>query len=168
MAEGVPGKAGETPAAAGPDAPGIPELPEGRSKVPDSSRAYCQPAVGLYPQGIPSDSQRLGRSVHKVRRFGGDLQGTVPEHSGGIWDVPGIPAVQIGAAGENSADGGPLHPHYADLLSLWGRDAVHYKENTWRCPKCGAVHRREANAAKNIKAQGLARYFSLHEQCESA
>ena len=48
------------------------------------------------------------------------------------------------------------------------RDAVHYKENTWRCPKCGAVHRREANAAKNIKAQGLARYFSLHEQCESA
>ena len=48
------------------------------------------------------------------------------------------------------------------------RDAVHYKENTWRCPKCGAVHRREANAVKNIKAQGLARYFSLHEQCESA
>ena len=48
------------------------------------------------------------------------------------------------------------------------RDAVHYKENTWRCPKCGAVHRREANAAKNIKAQGLARHFSLHEQCESS
>jgi len=36
------------------------------------------------------------------------------------------------------------------------REAVHYKENRWICPKCGAVHNREVNAAKNIKAEGLA------------
>ena len=35
-------------------------------------------------------------------------------------------------------------------------DAVPYKRNFWTCPKCGAVHQREVNAAKNIKAQGLA------------
>ena len=38
------------------------------------------------------------------------------------------------------------------------REAVHYKENTWTCPKCGTVHSREVNAAKNIKAQGLAQF----------
>ena len=36
------------------------------------------------------------------------------------------------------------------------REAVHYKENTWICPKCHAVHRREVNAARNIKMEGLA------------
>jgi len=36
------------------------------------------------------------------------------------------------------------------------REAVHYRENTWTCPRCGAVHDREVNAAKNIKAKGLA------------
>ena len=43
-------------------------------------------------------------------------------------------------------------------------DAVHYKKRFWTCPKCGTVHSREANAAKNIKAQGLAQYFSLQER----
>ena len=43
-------------------------------------------------------------------------------------------------------------------------DAVHYKKRFWTCPKCGTVHSREANAAKNIKAQGLAQYFSMQER----
>ena len=35
---------------------------------------------------------------------------------------------------------------------------VSYKRRFWTCPKCGAVHDREVNAAKNIKAKGLAQY----------
>jgi len=38
--------------------------------------------------------------------------------------------------------------------------AVSYKRTLWKCPECGAVHNREVNAAKNVKAQGLAQYFS--------
>ena len=38
------------------------------------------------------------------------------------------------------------------------RDAVSYKEKSWTCPKCGAVHNREVNAAKNIKAEGYAQF----------
>ena len=37
-------------------------------------------------------------------------------------------------------------------------DAVHYKKKIWTCPRCGAVHNKEVNAAKNIKAQGLAQF----------
>ena len=48
------------------------------------------------------------------------------------------------------------------------RDAVGLKEDFWTCPKCGAAHRREVNAAKNIKAQGLARYFGSQERRVSA
>lgn len=36
---------------------------------------------------------------------------------------------------------------------------VGYRKPRWICPKCGMVHDREVNAAKNIKAQGLAQYF---------
>lgn len=43
-------------------------------------------------------------------------------------------------------------------------EAVHYKKKTWTCPRCGAVHNKEVNAAKNIKAQGLAQYFSMQER----
>ena len=37
-------------------------------------------------------------------------------------------------------------------------DAVSYKKQRWICPKCGVAHDREVNAAKNIKAAGLAQY----------
>ena len=40
------------------------------------------------------------------------------------------------------------------------RDAVHAKEKNWSCPICGAAHNRDVNAAKNIKAAGLAQYFN--------
>ena len=48
------------------------------------------------------------------------------------------------------------------------QDSVSYKRRTWVCPRCGAVHDREVNAAKNIKAQGLAQYFHSQELRESA
>lgn len=48
------------------------------------------------------------------------------------------------------------------------REAVHYKERSWICPACGAAHRREVNAARNIKARGLSRYFHESECRESA
>ena len=35
-----------------------------------------------------------------------------------------------------------------------------HRRAVWVCAKCGAKHQREANAAKNIKAQGLAQYFA--------
>ena len=37
-------------------------------------------------------------------------------------------------------------------------NAVPCKKRIWTCPRCGAVHSREVNAAKNIKAQGLAQF----------
>jgi len=48
------------------------------------------------------------------------------------------------------------------------QDEVPLKARTWTCPKCGAVHNREVNAAKNIKTQGLAQYFRMQERRESA
>ncbi len=38
-------------------------------------------------------------------------------------------------------------------------EAIPLKAKTWTCPDCGAVHQREINAAKNIKALGLTQYF---------
>ena len=48
------------------------------------------------------------------------------------------------------------------------RETMHYKERSWICPRCGKLHKREVNAAKNIKACGLRQYFSTLEQRESA
>ena len=48
------------------------------------------------------------------------------------------------------------------------REAVPLKAKTWVCPACGAAHDREINAAKNVKAQGLALYFSMQGRRESA
>ena len=48
------------------------------------------------------------------------------------------------------------------------RDGVPARTKTWTCPKCGTTHRKEVNAAKNIKAQGLARYFNNQKLRESA
>ncbi len=47
-------------------------------------------------------------------------------------------------------------------------ESVSYRKRTWTCPKCGARHSREVNAAKNIKAQGLAQYFRSRGLRESA
>ena len=44
------------------------------------------------------------------------------------------------------------------------QDSVSYRRRTWNCPKCSATHNREVNAAKNIKAQGLAQYLSVQER----
>ena len=47
-------------------------------------------------------------------------------------------------------------------------EEISAKRPTWTCPCCGAVLNREANAARNIKAQGLAQYFRMQERRESA
>ena len=47
-------------------------------------------------------------------------------------------------------------------------DAVHYKKRIWTCPRCGAVHSKEVNAAKNIKAIGLAQYSGRQDAQKSA
>ena len=47
-------------------------------------------------------------------------------------------------------------------------EEISVKRRTWTCPGCGAVLPREVNAAQNIKAQGLAQYYRIQEQRESA
>jgi len=52
---------------------------------------------------------------------------------------------------------GQVRPEGADL-----------RKTAWTCSKCGAVHDREINAAKNIKALGLAQFYDRQERLESA
>ena len=55
--------------------------------------------------------------------------------------------------------------------SVCGRttpEEISTRRQTWTCPYCGTILKREANAAVNIKAQGLAQYFSMQEQRQSA
>ncbi len=47
-------------------------------------------------------------------------------------------------------------------------EAVNYRRRTWTCPHCGRLLSREANAAGNIKTQGLAQYFGSQETRKSA
>lgn len=42
------------------------------------------------------------------------------------------------------------------------------KERTWRCPSCGGVLSRDTNAARNLKAQGLAMLQQTQESRRSA
>ena len=47
-------------------------------------------------------------------------------------------------------------------------EGIPLKHRTWTCSRCGTVLHRDVNAAQNIKAQGLAQYFSMQEQHKSA
>ncbi len=47
-------------------------------------------------------------------------------------------------------------------------EEISTRRRTWTCPRCGANLKRETNAARNIKAQGLAQYFHMQERRESA
>ncbi len=47
-------------------------------------------------------------------------------------------------------------------------EAVNYKHRTWTCPQCGEQLSREVNAARNIKAEGLAHYFDSQDVRASA
>ncbi len=42
--------------------------------------------------------------------------------------------------------------------------AAGWKQRLWTCPKCGAAYDREINAAKNIKAEGLAQYQRMQKR----
>ncbi len=46
-------------------------------------------------------------------------------------------------------------------------EKVNYRRRTWQCPHCGALLNREANAARNVKARGLAQFTGSQEARES-
>ncbi|NBI68962.1 transposase, partial [Pseudoflavonifractor sp. 60] len=58
----------------------------------------------------------------------------------------------------------------SQICSVCGerQEAVSPRGKRWVCPKCGGVQDREVNAARNIKAQGLAQYVQMQKLSKSA
>ena len=58
----------------------------------------------------------------------------------------------------------------SQICSVCGerQEAAILRGKRWVCPKCGGVQDREVNAARNIKAQGLAQYVQMQKLSKSA
>nr|WP_326171864.1 zinc ribbon domain-containing protein [uncultured Oscillibacter sp.] len=95
-------------------------------------------------------------------RAGHRSGGAVSEAEGGgrdgrrLRDVPGLPEIQAGAAGEGLYRGGSIRPA-AKTCHACGRvnEQLSARERSWTCPSCGVVLTREVNTARNLREFGL-------------